>query len=75
MLQIDHRGAEDVLEKAFSNIVSQVSNPNIRYERMYLESQLIVMVPLSFCTFYFNSFADMKLLTSTLSAVKCVGTV
>ncbi|KAJ1527310.1 hypothetical protein ONE63_008829 [Megalurothrips usitatus] len=29
---IDHRGAEDVLEKAYSNIVSQVSNPNIRYE-------------------------------------------
>ncbi|XP_063975087.1 phosphatidylinositol-3-phosphatase SAC1 [Diachasmimorpha longicaudata] len=29
---IDHRGAEDVLEKAFRDIVARIANQNVRYE-------------------------------------------
>lgn len=31
-LQIDHRGKEELLEKGFANLVSQLNNPNVRYE-------------------------------------------
>lgn len=36
---IDHRGAEDVLEKAFVQLVNRASNPNERYEAFDFHSE------------------------------------
>uniref|UniRef100_A0A0K8TMQ9 Phosphatidylinositol-3-phosphatase SAC1 n=1 Tax=Tabanus bromius TaxID=304241 RepID=A0A0K8TMQ9_TABBR len=36
---IDHRGAEDVLEKAYSNIITQLNNSSVRYEAFDFHSE------------------------------------
>lgn len=32
LFQIDHRGKEEMLEKGFANLITQLANPNVRYE-------------------------------------------